>query len=373
MRGRRASRAKTAANAVVGFPPPGYRFLRVPKEAGEQAMKRWAMLAGVATIATASVAMADDKPLIVYVSPNPIGVNDFLKLGKAGTEKVAAELGATAKVYESTDPTTQRQNLEAAAKEGAKVVIAIGFEFNDMLPEVAAAYPKVTFLAVDSCPKTLHSNIYCSVFREYEPSFLAGAEAALTSKTGKVGAIGALDIPFIHRYTDAFDEGAKHAKPDIAIAPSLWVGGSNPFSDPARGEQRAAIMVSDNVDRVMAAGAGSNGGIFKAMANLPGAAAFGVDTNQCPQAPGLVMDNVEKHTDVAIEKGVAGIFKGDQPQVVALGLAEDGMNLTGLEPGVDKSGCLIAKYPDVIEKVKALSGEIVSGKLKIADPMKLAK
>ena len=44
-------------------------------------MKRWAMLAGVATIATATGAMADDKPLIVYVSPNPIGVNDFLKLG----------------------------------------------------------------------------------------------------------------------------------------------------------------------------------------------------------------------------------------------------------------------------------------------------
>ena len=90
---------------------------------------------------------------IVYVSPNPIGVNDFLKLGKAGTEKVAAQLGAAAKVYESTDPTTQRQNLEAAAKEGAKVVVAIGFEFSDMLPDVAAAYPKVKFLAVDSLPE----------------------------------------------------------------------------------------------------------------------------------------------------------------------------------------------------------------------------
>ena len=112
-------------------------------------MKRWGMLAGVAAMAAATVAMADDKPLIVYVTPNPIGVNDFLKLGKAGTEKVAAQLGAAAKVYESSDPTTQRQNLEAAAKEGAKVVIAIGFEFSDMLPDVAAAYPKVKFLAVD--------------------------------------------------------------------------------------------------------------------------------------------------------------------------------------------------------------------------------
>ena len=263
--------------------------------------------------------------------------------------------------------------MEAAAKEGAKVVIAIGFEFSDMLPDVATAYPNVKFFAVDKCPMTLHSNVYCSVFREYEANFLAGAEAALTSKTGKVGAIGALDIPFVHRYTDSFDEGAKHVKPDIVIAPSLWVGGSNPFSDPARGQQRGAMMVSDNVDRVLAAAAGSNGGIFKAMGDQPGAAAFGVDVNQCPQAPDLVMDNVEKRTDVVIEKGVVGIFKGDQPQVAALGLAEGGMTLTGLEQGVEKSGCLIAKYPDVIEKVKALRDEIALGKLKIEDPMKLAK
>ena len=93
-----------------------------------------------------------DKPLFVYVSPNPIGVNDFLKLGKIGTERVAQALGGVAKTYESSDPTTQRQNLEAAAKAGAKVVVAIGFEFNDMLPEVATAYPNVKFLQVDSCP-----------------------------------------------------------------------------------------------------------------------------------------------------------------------------------------------------------------------------
>ena len=129
---------------------------------------------------------------------------------------MAAELGAEAKTFESTDPTTQRQNLEAAAKD-AKVVVVIGFEFNDMLPEVAAAHPDVKFLQIDSCPfDKMQPNIFCSVFREYEASFLVGAEAALTSKTGKVGAIGALDIPFLHRYTDGFIKGAQHVKADIA-------------------------------------------------------------------------------------------------------------------------------------------------------------
>jgi basic membrane protein A len=150
-------------------------------------MKIAAMLAAASIMALISGASrADDaKPLFVYVSPNPLGVDEFLKLGKVGTERVAKALGADAKTYESTDPTTQRQNLEAAAKAGAKIVVAIGFEFNDMLPEVATAYPNVKFLQIDSCPfANMKPNIYCSVFREYEASFLTGAEAALTSKTG---------------------------------------------------------------------------------------------------------------------------------------------------------------------------------------------
>jgi basic membrane protein A len=334
-------------------------------------MKRAGVVCGflLATV-FAAAASAQDKPLIVYVSPNPLGVNDFLKLGKAGTERIAAEIGAEAKTYESTDPITQRQNLEAAAKSGAKVVVVISFDFTDMLPEVAAAYPGVKFLLVDACPfDKLQPNITCIVFREWEANFLVGAEAALTSTTGKVGAIGALDIPFIHRYTDAFMQGAKHVKPDIEVVPALWVGGNNPFSDPARGQQRAAAMVADNVDRVLAAAAGSNGGIFEAMQDMEGANAFGVDVNQCVQAPGLVMDNVEKQTDVAVEVGVRGIIAGNQPQITALGLKEGGMALTGLSDKVGESQCTIANYPDVIAKVKALREEIVSGALVLEDPM----
>jgi basic membrane protein A len=334
-------------------------------------MKLLRGLAGIAIAASfASAAGAADKPLIVYVSPNPLGVNDFLKLGKAGTEKVAAELGADVKTFESTDPTTQRQNLEAAAKSGAKVVVTIGFEFNDMLPEVAPNYPDVKFLSIDSCPfDKMKPNIFCSVFREWEASFLTGAEAALTSKTGKVGAISALDIPFLHRYTDGFIQGAKHVKPDIQVSPTLWVGGNNPFSDPARGQQRAAAMVADNVDRVLAAGAGSNGGIFKAMEDLPGANAFGVDVNQCLQAPGIVMDNIEKKTDVSVELAVKGIMDGSQQPITALGLKEGGMALTGLADNVKDSKCTIADYPDVITKIKELRDQIVSGALKLDDPM----
>ena len=92
-------------------------------------------------------------------------------------------------------------------------------------------------------------------------------------------------------------------------------------------------MVADGADRILAAGAGSNGGIFKAVQDACGVNAFGVDVNQCPQAPGAVMDNVEKKTDVAIELAVKGIMAGTQPPIVALGLKEGGMSLTAPRPG----------------------------------------
>jgi basic membrane protein A len=157
--------------------------------------------------------------------------------------------------------------------------------------------------------------------------------------------------------------------PDVEISPSLWVGGNNPFSDPARGQQRAAAMVAENTDRVLAAAAGSNGGIFEAMSDLEGALAFGVDVNQCVQAPGLVMDNIEKKTDVAVELAVKGIMDGTQQPITALGLAEGGMALTGLGENVAESQCAIADYPDAIARVKELRDQIVSGALVVEDPM----
>ncbi len=305
---------------------------------------------------------------VIYVSPNPIGINQFLQLGAEGTRQVAEELGLEARVFESSDPTVKLQNLEAAAQE-ADIVVAITFEFNEILGQVAVDNPQTDFLQVDSCAPNPPPNVYCIVFREYETAFLAGAGAALTTQTGRVGAIGAIDIPFLHRYTDAFAAGARHVNPDIDIAPTLWIGGDNPFADPARGQQRAIAMASGGTDRILAAASGSNGGVFRAVEDFPGAAAYGVDVNQCPQAPGAVMDNVEKNTDVAVILGVRGIVEGTQPQIAALGLDDGGMGLTGLAEGAGDSGCLIADYPEAMEALAALRQEIIDGTVTVEDPM----
>ena len=72
---------------------------------------------------------------------------------------------------------------------------------------------------------------------------------------------------------------------------------------------------------------------------------------------------------VAVEQGVTGIMHGTEPQSVSLGLKEGGMTLTGLEPDVAASQCEIAKWPDVIAKIKLLREQIISGAIKLKDPM----
>lgn len=328
-----------------------------------------AVLATAACNASAGrqTAPASSATSFVLVTPNPVGVNDFLKLSVAGMDTAAKAHGGTTKTYESSDPASIQQNMAAAVRDKPTVIVAVGFNFADVLAEQAERNPSQQFLLVDSCTEKKLPNVTCATFREYEASYLAGAEAGLLTKTGKVGAVVVLDSPQFHRFSDPFGEGAHKTRPDVAFN-QLFIGGQNPFNDPARAKELAGTLAGGGVDQIMgAASAAGNLGVFEA-AKAAGVQAYGVDANQCPAGPGHVTDNVIKRTDVAIADGVTAILDGKGGGTRAYGLAENGVGLTGLLPDVATSQCVIAQHPDVIEKVRALRDDIVAGKLTVRDP-----
>lgn len=309
-----------------------------------------------------------EKPLFVYVSPNPLGVNEFLKLGQVGLERAGAKYNAETKVLESEDPVTREENVRAAVNEGAKIVIVLGFEFNDIIPKVAGESPDTQFLIVDQCIDNPPPNVHCAVFKEYEAAFLVGAMAALLTKTDHVGTIGALDIPFLHRYTDGFAEGARYINPDIQVD-TLWVGGDNPFSDPVRSKEQALAMANSGADHIFAATAGGNYGIFEA-AKEKNFFSYGVDVNQCGTTPGFIVDNLLKLVDVALEQSVDAIMAGNTQNVQVYGVAEKGIGLVATtSDDLKGSQCVIADYPDVVEKIKEIQDMITKGEITIEDPM----
>ena len=308
------------------------------------------------------------KDFFVYVSPDPIGVNAFLEMGKTGTEAAAKKYGADVQTYESSTAAARRENVEAALNEGANLIILLGFEFNDIITELAPTAPEVQFLIVDQCIQNQPPNVHCAVFREYEASYLAGVAAGMMTESNKIGVVGALDIPFLHRYTDPYADGAKSVNPNVEVE-TRWVGGDNPFGDPVRAKEQALAMYSAGSDIIFTATAGGDFGVFEG-AQENNFKVLSVDVNRCVNAPGYIIDNTLKGVDAAVVNAIDAIKSGVKASFTAVGLKEGGMGLMALRPDeLTDSQCLIADQKNVLTQVRKVAQEIISGSLVIKDPM----
>lgn len=320
---------------------------------------------GVDETAEAGTPGGDERSFI-YLTNDPIGVNEFLASGKIGIEKAAEEFNGTAQTYEGSNEEANRANLEAAVAAAPDVVVMITFDFEDLGKEFAEAHPDQDFLLIDACPEGAPANLHCAVFREYEASYLIGLQAGMRTETGRVGSVASVDIPFLHRYTDSFALGAQSVDPSISDT-QLFIGGDNPFGDPARGKEQARAMAATGADHVFAVGAGSNGGIMEAAAE-EGFTAYGVDVNQCPMAPDFVGDGTLKFVDVLVVNEIGKILDGTAEPVSSYGLSEGGMDIVSLTDDAADSQCTVMEHSDIVEALAEAKQQIIDGEIEIPDP-----
>ncbi|GLW10983.1 BMP family ABC transporter substrate-binding protein [Microtetraspora sp. NBRC 13810] len=312
-------------------------------------------------------AQAAPSKSVIFITPNPVGTNSFLQLGVKGAEAAAKEIGASFKLYESKDPTSIAQNVDAAVRAKPTIIVGISFSFDDVFATVPKQHPGQQFLQVDSCAKDQAPNLACVSFKEHEAAYLAGVEAGLLTRSGQIGVVAAQDTPFVHRWIEPFFEGAKSVRPDVR-GTSLFVGGSNPFSDPARAKSQAQTLIGRGADVITAAASAGNQGVFEAAA-AGKVKAIGVDVDQCPQSPGNVIDNVLKRVDVAEIAAIKEIAAGKTGGVKVYGLAEDGVGVGALQADFSSSQCTTAGDVDLQAKVKQVRDDIVAGKITVADPL----
>lgn len=335
---------------------------------------RTARIAVVALLLAACGGAAEDGgepgaegPSFIYITPNPIGINKFLELGEVGTERAAEKHGGTARTFESTDLNSRRANLEAAVEEAPDIVVLTTFEFTELAAEFANANPDQAFILIDACPEEAPANLACGVFREHEGAYLLGIEAGLLTETNQIGSVVALDIPFLHRWSDSFALGASTVNPEVEDS-QVFIGGDNPFSDPARAKEQALSLAAQGADNIFAVGAGSNGGIFEAAVE-EGFLTYGVDVNQCPEASGHVVDNNLKLVDVVVETLIDQTLEGNVQTLNSFGLAEGGTGVIAIQDDVADSGCVIADHPDIIRQVEEAAQQIIDGTLEVPDPL----
>ena len=137
------------------------------------------------------------------------------------------------------------------------------------------------------------------IFPEDQAGFLAGALAALMSKSGKIGAVLGTDaVPPVWRFGEGYKAGAKYVNPDIKLNVVYHndVGFDKTFVDPEWGKTTALSMIDKGADVIFGAGGKTGNGALLGGAEK-NVYAIGVDTDQyltVPEAQKVLLTSAMK-------------------------------------------------------------------------------
>jgi len=294
-----------------------------------------------------------------------LGDQGFNDLAAAGVEQAEQELGVTGTVVESKAETDYVPNLQGFADDGSSLVYAVGFLMQDALAEVAAASPDTKFAIIDANVDL--PNVASITFKEEQGSFLAGAFAALMTKsaaessmpkldgTMKLGFIGGGDIPLIHKFQEGFEQGAEAVDPSIEVL----VAYAGSFTDAAKGKELALSQYNSGADIVYQAAGPTGTGVIEAAKQLD-RYVIGVDADQNPLAPDNVITSMQKKVDVAVLATIKAVADGTfEPGLTVFGIENGGIGLAPFH-GLDS-----AVPEEVKSEIESYSEKIKSGEITI--------
>lgn len=285
----------------------------------------------------------------------------FNAAANVGAIQAKSEFPIVLRDVEPGDPTSIEPAQRAFAQYGYNLIIGVGFAQGPILTEVAKNYPQLHFVLIDSVAES--PNVASLLFKEHEGSFLVGMIAAYTNKTGKIGFVGGMDIPLIHKFAVGYEEGAKFVKPDIVVIKNYVGITDTAWNNPGKGRELANSQYEQGADIIFQAAGNSGLGVFDAAESYK-KFAIGVDANQNWVKPGYILTSMMKRIDNAvysvIKDEVQGKFQG--------GVHVYGLENKGVDYALDEYNKSLIPQ-DVIDKVEQAKRDIIAGKIKVTDAM----
>ena len=247
---------------------------------------------------------------------------------------------------ENVQQADQASIIDNYANQGFSVIIGHGWEYGDALTAAAAKYPDVHFIQIGGIATA--DNLASYLFNSGEGGYVAGTLAAMLSKTGKWGFVGAVEIPSIKADQLAYEMALKQANPDASVVAAYtgsWV-------DIPKAKEAALAQISAGVDVILANGDNANVGAIQAAKEKGGVIVIGWTRDQAHLAPDNVALSVIQHVDRILVNAIAdieaGAFKGGHYDV---GFASGMSDISAFGPMVSADAQAATKQ--AIEDLKA--------------------
>jgi basic membrane protein A len=289
-------------------------------------------------------------PLRVFnVVDGTLGDKGFLDSAQSGMERAQKELGITFKTIELTnDPTRWEPGLDDAIADvdNYDILITGTFPMAQYMTTLADKYPDKKFIVYDTAvdySQCKCTNVYSVVYAQNEGSYLAGVYAAAMLRDGKLGnvsgkhtlaAIGGDDTPIINDFMVGYEQGALSVDPQIQVL-KQYVGGTQPYSDPAKAKEEALALYDQGADILFGIAGESSLGVIDAAKDRQ-KYAIGVDADQAtilgstdPKAAAQILTSMEKNVGASLYRAIDLAIKGTLPYgtVETIGLADGAVGL----------------------------------------------
>jgi basic membrane protein A len=311
---------------------------------------------------------ADDRLAVgIVFDVGGRGDKSFNDAAYLGAERAERELGAAVRFIEPGDGSDREAGLRLLAAQGMDLVAGIGFIFTDDLTQLAREYPSIPFagvdyaLTVDDEGNVVQppANLAALRFREEEGSFLVGAIAALAGGSRRVGFVGGMDIPLIHKFEAGYRAGVRHVCPECEVVAQYAGVTPEAFRNPGKGKELALSQYGSGVNVIFHASGSTGLGVFEA-ARQSGKLAIGVDSDQYDSAPGHILTSMVKEVDAVVFDAVRRVNEGTfAGGIHSYGLAEEGVGYVYDENNRDL-------IPDrVRERVEQLRDSVIAGHISV--------
>ena len=297
------------------------------------------------------------------------GGGEMDMLGEDGFERGVSDfnLVGTNRVYDEQGGVSE---LRALSDEGMSLIIVNG-DLGDGWETAVEAHPDTRYVLMFPSDAP---NVSWFTSADQEGAFLAGAAAAMKTKTGVIGFIGGIDAWFIWPFEAGFEAGARAVDHDVVVLSTYLAtdGDYGGFEDPLAGRAAAVDLYDQGADVVFHAAGRSGMGLLEAARDQSRTDrhlwAIGVDTDQYQTVgsiPGVVdaeslrrhiLTSVLKRADMGVYNVLEAYARGElQPGPYGLDLEDGGLSLS-------RSGGFI---DEIYPRIDDLKAQIIAGAIDV--------
>jgi len=312
------------------------------------------------------------------------GIDDksFNATAYAGVTKAVTDMGIDGKYLESKQQSDYQKNIQQFLDEKADLIITVGFLLGVDTATAAKANPNTKFAIVDySYPDCFGTsvegkdcgsakaidNVLGLTFSTDQAGFMAGYAAAASTKTGKVGTFGGINIPTVTIFMKGFQAGVEYyntqKKANVQVLgwdtkknDGLFTGNFDSTDD---GKKFATNLMQEGADIIMPVAGPVGLGSAAACQQTKKCLIVGVDTDWTVSAAeykDVILTSVMKNMNVAVYDTIKAAKDGSFKGGTYVGTLANG--------GVDIAPVAGASA-DLTAELAQIKADIISGKIKI--------